>query len=272
MAVLAFISHQGSAWWGAYILFMMGLGMGVPLLIIGVFGSKYMPRSGPWMVVVKNIIAFLLIAVALWFWQRLFPAALIAFLWGGWCLLVAISLLFSCKKYRFSLWSKFLMLSIAIVFLMFSAWCFWNSWSKEGFFYSKVNPGNMVINNKVIDVKNLAALNQELVLAKDKQQAVFVDFYASWCVACQLFARDVLGQEKVKKLLSRFVVLHVDVTENNSQDRDIMQYFSVIAPPTFIFYNKYGVRLKDDRIVGGDISPGNFAKVLAKVLLNIDKK
>jgi thiol:disulfide interchange protein DsbD len=99
-------------------------------------------------------------------------------------------------------------------------------------------------------VKNMAELEQQLLLAKQKNQSVLLDFYADWCASCVAMDKYVFTQPTVKHALSQLVLLRADVTKNNAFDQALLKRFHVIAPPTMVFFNRVGQVLPMQQIVG----------------------
>ncbi len=79
---LVYIGQTGDAFLGGAALFVMSIGMGAPLLLIGLGAGKYMPKPGGWMDSVSKIFGIVMLAVAIWMLDRVLPATLIMYLWA----------------------------------------------------------------------------------------------------------------------------------------------------------------------------------------------
>ncbi len=73
VGVLTYIGNTGNALLGGLALFVLGLGSGVPLLIIGTSAGKWLPKSGPWMNSIKIILGILMLVMAVWLLARILP-------------------------------------------------------------------------------------------------------------------------------------------------------------------------------------------------------
>jgi thiol:disulfide interchange protein DsbD len=112
-------------------------------------------------------------------------------------------------------------------------------------------------------VKSLTETKKAIDAANDKP--VLVYFYADWCSSCKIIASTTLQDPDVRAVMDDFVFLKADVTVNNDQTKELMQYFNVIAPPTFLFFNEQGKEIEKLRSIG-DVSADNFARKLKRVI------
>ena len=113
-------------------------------------------------------------------------------------------------------------------------------------------------------VKNLNDVQQAILLAKKQNKPIVLDFYADWCVTCQEMERTTFRDAAVRTMLNDFVALQADVTANDENDRQLMQHFHVIAPPTLLFFNHNGKLLSNFTLVG-KVSAQQFLAYLKSV-------
>lgn len=248
VGVLAYISQSGNAAIGGIALFIMGIGMGLPLLLIGAFGPKLIPHSGKWMVAVKNIIGILMLAVAIWMLSRIISQVLTLFLWG---LLiigcgVALGALNTSKGYWQHIRKAFALLVFIYGIVIIVGASLGNTDPFEPL--SKENRISKINNLNFITVKTVDDVYHQMSLHKNKP--VLLDFYAHWCVACKELDRVTFNNAQVKKALQHFLLLRADVTQNDLHAKALEQHFDVIAPPTILFFDKNHREIKSARIVG----------------------
>jgi len=250
VAALSFISTTGNAVLGAAALFTMGLGMGVPLLIIGTLGGKFLPHTGEWMEGIKRLIGILLLAVAISMLSRVITGPVIV---GLWALLAFISAyyldVFEVSQKTIASFIRRLLGLVLFVYAILAgiSALMGNSDPLKpwGWHVKNLSPDYPVVQvNTVLDVKR--ALHQAVVHHK----AVMLDFYADWCIACKELDRFTLSNPRVQALLRQMMVLKADVSQNSMEDKNIMKHYHVIAPPTLIFFDEKGHEIKKARIVG----------------------
>lgn len=246
VAALGYVSQKGDMWQGAAALFATGLGMGIPLLLIGI-STKLVPHTGHWMTTVKSIVGVLLLAMAILMLSRILPGAIIMLLWAllliG-CAIYLGALTNGSKKGWANLWRGIgLALLIYGVILIIGAAM--NHTDPLKPFTAKT-----ISTLPFQKIKTTDDLNHALALAKSQNKPVMLDFYADWCISCKEMERTTFSDEQIKLKLNDFMLLRADVTANDQSDKILMQKFNVIAPPTLIFFNSQGQELKTLEIVG----------------------
>jgi thioredoxin:protein disulfide reductase len=250
VGVLAYIAQTGNALLGAAALLMLGVGMGMPLLVIGTSAGKWMPKAGHWMELVKKLFGVLMLSVAIWMLSRVIPGPVTLFLWSLLCMGTGIAIVMFYKTMHRGVMLLRIAGTVALVYgiiLMIGAalgntnpLAPWDSWNT-----SKISqPALFIV------VHNQHQLEQELQEAKQEKKPVIMDFYADWCVTCVLMDQHVFTNEKVREALSGKLRLRIDVTNNDKWDREVMQRYHVVAPPTMLFFDDNGDELSSQRIVG----------------------
>lgn len=266
VGVLAYIGHTGNVLLGATALLALGWGMGIPLLLLGASAGSLLPRAGNWMLLVERLMGFFMLAFAIWMLNRVWPGSFILFLWAA--LLIGFALylgLFKTMNPRQHFRQAFGLLAFTYGIILLIGAFFGNSdplnpWANwKWFSFAKTNAALLYV-----DVKDPSQLDNALQLAKKDQQPVMLDFYADWCQSCIKMERTVFQQPPVIALFKGMVLLRVDVTHDNAFDRMLMKRFNVIAPPTFVFFNRKGDELTDQRIVG-EINTARFIAHLTKI-------
>lgn len=265
VAVLGYIGQSGNASLGGIALFSMGLGMGLPLLIIGASSSRLLPKAGPWMKHIEVFMGIMLLAVAIYMLSRLFAPTLIMLLWSGLFIGYGVYLgALSSVSESLSLIRKCLGLLFFIYGIVLVVGTSTNS----------ANPWNPLQLTQTLLNENLAQfttihssddLQHELAKPENFNKPVLLDFYADWCVSCKIIESQVFHNPIVQQRLKEFVLLRADVTANNVQNRTLLQQFNVVAPPTIIFLDKNHHEVKDARIVG-EMSAKEFLQHLDRMV------
>lgn len=259
---LVYIGQTGDAILGGLALFVMSLGMGVPLLLIGLGAGKFMPKPGGWMESITKIFGIVMLGVAIWLLDRVLNATIIIYLWALLLLGSAIYL---------KIYQHILTQLITIVIFILGVVLFVGAISGatnplnplEKFTSSKMT---QVSDEKLIfkKVKNI----QELELAiKNSNKPVMLDFWASWCVSCKELEEITFQDEQVINKLQEFTLLKADVTENNDEDKALQKKFGVVGPPALIFWDKDKNEIQASRIIGYK-NPKDFLEIVNKNFQN----
>ena len=260
-AVLAFIAHTGNALLGGAALFAMGLGLGVPLLVVGVGAGTVLPRAGAWMDGVKVFFGIVLLAAALWIVWPVLAGALKMVLAALWLLIAAAELgLFTPNAGAASIWRR---LGRGVG----AALAIWAATLLVGLAAGSTDP-----------VKPLAVLAARTVasggaatggapaaqdgpafasvrssgeldaLLKTSGQPVMLDFYADWCVSCKEMEHLTFTDARVQARLAKLHLVRADVTANNPDDQALLKRFNLFGPPGIIFFDRNGNEIS--RVVG----------------------
>ncbi len=251
IGALGYIAQTGNIALGTAALFFLGLGMGVPLLLIGASLGRWLPHAGHWMNGIKKVFGLMLLAVAIYLISRLLPAFIIMLLWAG--LLIFSGLVF-VRTIR----------SLGIILLLYGILIL------IGASLGNTNPLKPLtqqakahqIHTKI--VKNMHELETLLQAAQQKKQAVLLDFYADWCTSCQVIESKMLAHPQILEAIKQMQFIKVDLTANTHESRALLHEFNVIAPPTFIFIDASSHEREALRLVG-DVSISNLLDHLKKL-------
>ena len=264
---LLYISQTQDAVLGGAALLSLGLGMGVPLMAIGVTGGYWLPRAGAWMEQVKGVFGFLLIGVAVWLIERLVSDAVNLILWG--MLLIGAAIYFGTLEFRkrnavekamqfFGLiaiiWGGSLLIGSSLGSKsVFDPFAGMRSVSTEG-----------QLNVEGHDWKTVKTLNEVRSFISASEKPVILDVYADWCISCKVMEQQVFTEAKVSEKLASFGLLRVDVTQNDDVDRELLAYFGLFGPPTLAFFSTDGGEMAEVRIQG-EVGSDAFADHLQSV-------
>ncbi len=250
---LLYISQTHDAVLGGMALFAMGMGMGLPLLLIGTSAGTLLPKVGAWMEAVQRFFGVLLLAVAIWIISSLIPLGIQMLLWATLLVLSAIYMqALDALPHNAGGWHKLwkgigiLALLLGIAYLIGAL-----SGARDILRPLAALGGAQVAAPASLQfarVKNLAELDRHITQAQGK--TVMLAFYADWCVSCKEMERFTFSDARVQARLKNAVLLKADVTANNDEDKALMQRFELFGPPAYLFYDTQGREQSDRRVTG----------------------
>ena len=257
---LLYIGNTGDALTGGLALLSMGLGMGVPLLLVGTLGARLLPRPGCWMNRVKVLFGFVLLGTAIVFVARVLPPALTLGLWGAWLLGMALSLLALASKVDAGvgrLLSRHGALLLGLwggAMVVGAAGGAQNPWQPLVFSAGGAVPAQAAGVNNVMarfaPVKTQQGLQARVAQAGQRGQWTLVDFYADWCVSCKVMEREVFSDPRVQQALADMQLLRPDVTANNADDQALLRVHQILGPPTLLLIGPDGQERRAERVIG----------------------
>ncbi|MGR8932782.1 MAG: protein-disulfide reductase DsbD [Gammaproteobacteria bacterium] len=258
-AALIYIGQTGDVLLGAGALFMMGFGMGVPLLLLGASAGKLLPKAGHWLYATKAVFGVIMLAIAVWMLQRIVPPAVTMLLWA--LLLIIPSIYLGALEplpVPASGWYKFRKGSGQVLFVS-------GVLLLIGLGMGNTNPLKP-LQGALLDVADAAVeqrrpiafqrvvsvddLQTKLQQASDRKQWVMLDFYADWCVSCQEMEAYTFNDPRVKEKLAQFVVLQADVTQNSAADQALLKRFNLVGPPATLFFAPDQQERREYRVIG----------------------
>ena len=262
---LLYIAQSGNAVQGGLVLFVMGLGIGVPLLLLVTVGSRFLPKPGAWMNLMKGLFGFLFLGTALLLVRPVLDESLWVGLWGVLLVLVACSLwqqaqtflrarmLFSPLSLLAGLWGSLLLVG--------AAGGGSDLWQPLQVYTAKTVAGSSATtaHDAFITIKDPASLERELASAKEQGQWVLFDYYADWCVSCKVMEKQVFAKPQVMQALEGVRLLRLDVTADNVASRELLSRYQVPGPPSFVWIGPNGVERRGQRITG-EVNAETFLK------------
>ena len=263
---LLYIGQTGDAVLGGSALFVMALGMGVPLIAVGTAGGSLLPKTGPWMEAVKKGFGVLLLATAVWLVSPVIPPVVAMLAWAVLLIIPAIFLhALDPLPPHAKGWQRFWK-GIGIVMLLTGAALLIGTLAGSR---DPLQPlaglrgTALAAEEKKLPfepVRSLAELDARLAAV---DRPVMLDFYADWCVSCKEMERYTFADPAVRAKMATFTLLKADVTANTPEDKALLARFGLYGPPGIIFFSPDGKEIPGQRVVGFQ-EAGLFLKQLAR--------
>jgi thioredoxin:protein disulfide reductase len=267
---LIYIGQTGNVLLGGSALFMMGMGMGIPLLILGASAGKLLPKAGDWLNVTKAVFGVIMLGVAVWMLSRILPPEIPMLLWAALLVIPAVylnatdSLPEICSGWR-KLWKGVGLIMLAYGLLLLIGFSLGNSNPLKPLQGLAMSSGSFKEQGIVFDkITSISQLEQRLQQASAKQQKVMLDFYADWCISCKEMEAYTFTDPTVKSALKDFVLLQADVTQNTADDKALLAKFNLVGPPGVLFFGVDQHEQSALRVIGYQKSE-QFLKTLHRV-------
>ena len=248
VSAIIYISQTGNIIIGSASLFLMALGMSLPLLVIGLSSTQIKLKTGPLSNFMKKLIGFILLATAIYISHPFFSPIIITLLYLTLSLVFLLFAFLSLKKYKSIILYIFLMIALSI--FLFISFKLFHEFSKDQ-------------DNKLIFLSALTSEELDELILKSRQPVV-VDFYADWCVACLELEKYTFTHENIRPLLEKFTLIKIDVSEHNQNNQELMQRFNVFGPPSLIFFNSKGQEMPQLQR-NGFVNHENFFNLIKEI-------
>ena len=265
---LLYISASGDALGGGLKLFMLGLGMGAPLLLVATGGAAWLPKSGPWLVYVKNAIGVLLLGLAIGLLSRVLPGQITLLLIG--LLAGGVGLFMGALEFVYKPPRKRLGQLLGMFLLFYALACWYGAFSGQTDPFNPIGQPRVVSSNEQSQntsdwqtVTTPAELDRVLAEAKSSGTPLLLDWYADWCISCKVIEHKVLNDAQVVERLKGYRLIRFDITASNAEQRALLDRYKLFGPPALMFFGKDGVERTDVRVIG-EISATDFAERVSK--------
>ncbi|OAI94627.1 protein-disulfide reductase DsbD [Pseudomonas putida] len=265
---LLYISASGDALGGALKLFALGLGMGAPLLLVATGGAAWLPKSGPWLVTVKNAIGVLLLGLAIGLLSRVLPGQVTLLLVG--LLAAGVALFLGALEFGYKAPRQRLAQLLGLFLLVYAVACWYGALSGQS---DPLRPlpaaGNAGVASQVKSdtwqtIDSPAELDRVLAEAKAAGQPLVLDWYADWCISCKVIEREVLNAPNVLPLLGEYRLVRFDITRSSAEQRALLDRYQLFGPPALLFFAANGSENTAARVVG-ETNAGEFAEHLQRI-------
>lgn len=265
---LVYISSTGDALIGGLSLLALGLGMGLPLLLIGLGGKSLLPKAGGWMENVKRCFGFLLLGVAIWMLERVIPAPLTLFLWGTLALggAVCLGAMDFSKKAGAALFFQ----ALGLVLLIYGTLLIIGAAQGQNDPLQPLGRNSQPAENlsagySFQTVTTVKALLAQLEMARKSGKAAMIDVYADWCISCKVMERNVFPEAIAKVSPGNWHFIKFDITANTPEQLIWLNNYQLFGPPSLLFFNTYGQERSELRSLG-EITSSELQKKLNQTL------
>jgi thiol:disulfide interchange protein DsbD len=249
---LVYIGQTGDALLGGAALFSMSIGMGLPLILVGMSAGRFMPKPGAWMTMVNAVFGVMMLGVAIWMLERVVDPYITMLLYS----MLGIS--FALYLGAFENSAHIFRRSTGMIIFIYSTLLFigvmggTGSMTKPLEFLKSSSVASSSVERsshpkfeKVSSVEELDAL-----LAKHRGKKIMLDFSAEWCAVCKELDKKTFSNEAVKAKMSEFVLIQADLTQNGQKQKDLSKKYGVFGPPVIMFFDANLEVIKSKTIVG----------------------
>ncbi len=254
---LLYVAQSGDLFTGAITLYLLALGMGVPLILITLFGNKILPKSGMWMETVKKLFGFVMLALPVFLISRILPDEWTPRLWAMLGTAFFIWFAFQMPKNGTGWVFRILFLVAAMISVKpLQTWVWGESQAPSA------------VENRAFSHVEFKKVGSEAelqqALSENNKSLVMLDLYADWCVACKEFEKETFSDPSVQKAFGDMLLLQVDMTKNSEENRALMAKYKVLGLPTILFFNRDGKEIEGSR-VNGFMPPVEFLQWIEKI-------
>jgi thiol:disulfide interchange protein DsbD len=265
---ILFISHTGDALLGGAALFVMSLGMGVPLLLVGIGAGKFMPKPGGWMTVVSQTFGVMMLGLAIFMISRVIPDSLTLMLWAFLFMGSALYMGVFDSRNESKGASKLFKL-LALVFMLWGVSLFIGAISGANSMlrpFEAFTSGRVVAKGLVEDKNGHLGYSVERLMqeVRASSKPVVVDFGKDSCTACTELEEITFPDPRVKEQMKNFTFIKVDLTANSDDDKALLKEYGLFGTPNIIFFDKDN-KFMPEKSLTGFIGPEDFANHLKSV-------
>ncbi|KWV45583.1 hypothetical protein AS156_23715 [Bradyrhizobium macuxiense] len=259
---LLYVARTGEVARGMAALFIFGVGMGVPLLVFGALGPRFLPKPGPWLVRMRELFGFVMLGLAIWMVSRVLSEWLTLQLWGA--LTIGLAIYFGLLFLKTEGLKRIAWAAPASLALLVSSTLLIGSAGDGNAMATRLldNFGLLrpVAENGPAVIRSMDGLKRELAAARADGKPMMVDVSADWCVECRLMD-TVLRRLDIRKQLEAFRTVRADVTAVDTESRALMQHFKIVGPPTILLFGPHEDGDPTEKIVGAVDADALLAKL-----------
>ena len=263
---LVYIGQTGDALLGGMALFSMSLGMGMPLIVVGVTAGKFMPKPGDWMTMVSAVFGVVMLAVAIWMLEKIVDPSVTMIMYS------VLGIGFSLFLGVFERGGHFFKHSVAMIIFIYSISLFIgflagsSSMTKPlGFLNTPVVASAVGVREKNVEFQVVTSLEElDTILQANKGKKIMLDFSADWCTSCKEFEEVTFVDKDVRTKMNEFVLIRADVTDNGEKEKALSQKYGVFGPPAILFFDK-NLEVREAKTIIGFTEPDEFLNHLNKL-------
>ena len=263
---LVYIGQTGDAVLGGMALFAMSIGMGLPLIVVGVSAGKFMPRPGVWMTMVSAIFGVMMLGVSIWMLERVVDEYVTMLLYA--ILGIGFAIYLGALEKGGHIFKK----SVSIVLFAYSIALLIGvlggstSMVKPLEFLKSQTATSIITketqHTKFIKISSIKELDK--LLAEHSGKKILLDFYADWCTSCKELEEVTFADSSVKSKMDEFILIQADVTQNSEENKALSKKYGVFGPPAILFFNGSS-KLQKSKTIIGFVEPDEFLTHLNEI-------
>lgn len=255
---LAGVAALGDPVMGFAALFLLGLGLSTPLILLGATQGNFMPKAGEWMNWVKTSFGLLLFGVALLMIERIWLSSWMLMLWALWFAVIGLWLWrWQGKK------GQLLTQALALLAWIWSACLVIGTASGS---QDSWQPLNKLVNTSGQSAFTATKTTQTITITKlselepllTQYPKLVVDVTAEWCIECRIM--DKIFANPPQSLAS-WQVVKLDVTDNTPDSQAIYKKLAVFGPPVLLFYQNGQLVARQN----GAVKRSDFEQLLSQL-------
>lgn len=263
---LVYIGQTGDALLGGAALFAMSMGMGAPLILVGVSAGKFMPKPGTWMTMISAIFGVMMLGVAIWMLERVLDEYIIMLLYS--ILGIGFAVYFGAFEKDAHTFRK----STAIIIFIYSVALFIgvlggsNSMTKPlEFLKPSISISSDTALSSHLKFEKITSIKElDKILEANRGKKIMLDFSAEWCAVCKELDKKTFSDEAVKAKMEEFVLIQADITQNNQEQKELSKKYGVFGPPVLIFFDTE-LNVIESKTIVGFIGPQEFLEHLSTI-------
>lgn len=263
---LVYIGQTGDALLGGAALFAMSIGMGLPLILVGVSAGRFMPKPGGWMTIVSAVFGVMMLLVAVWMLERVVDSYIIMLLYS--MIGIGFAVYFGAFERDVHLFRK---ISSIIIFI-YSAALFVGALGGSTsmtkpleFLQQSSSLSSVALKSSHLKFETIKSISElEVALEANRGKKIMLDFSAEWCAVCKELDKKTFSNEAVKTKLGEFVLIQADVTENNQEQKELSKKYGVFGPPVLLFFDKE-LNVIESKTIVGFVGPDEFLEHLQEL-------
>ncbi|MDQ1337640.1 MAG: thioredoxin:protein disulfide reductase [Campylobacterota bacterium] len=263
---LVYIGQTGDALLGGAALFAMSIGMGLPLILVGVSAGRFMPKPGGWMTIISAVFGVMMLLVAVWMLERVVDSYIIILLYS------MIGIGFAVYFGAFDRDAHLFRRISSIIIFIYSAALFIGALGGSTsmtkpleFLRQSSSASSEAVKSSHLKFEKIKSISElDKVLEANRGKKIMLDFSAEWCAVCKELDKKTFSNEAIKAKLGEFVLIQADVTENNQEQKELSKKYGVFGPPVLLFFDKE-LNVVEPKTIVGFIGPDEFLEHLQEL-------
>ena len=257
IGALIYIATSGDPFVGGLALFSLGIGMGIPLLILGTSATAVVKRIGKYLPIVNIFFGFLFLIVAVWLIERIVSIELSAILWALVALTLLLQFIFSSDLKILNKYLRFSVIAIFSSYILLQSLGIYQN--------NNYNPTFSFVEQKsFLEFKVIYERENLIKEINSSGKFTMVDLYADWCIACKELEKYTFSDQRVSRILKQLNLVKYDITESTEGSGEFLSDYSLFGPPVILFFDDNGREVKDARVVGF-VDSDTFLEKLNKI-------